>query len=155
MGRTAVAFATGLVLALLAASLPGRAEEGEDLVDVFPDAGTTRLERLLPEVAEATGRSILLDPTLPRTSPLEIAVTGGLAVPRERLFDTYRSVDPDPSGDGTFGGFEGDSSGAKIDFVFARGPWRVAAADILRRRRGDRDPSDHFPVTAELVLEGR
>jgi len=68
------------------------------------------------------------------------------------FIDTYRAVDPDPSGDGTFGGFQGDSSGAKIDFVFARGPWRVRSADILRRRGGDRDPSDHFPVTAHLTL---
>jgi len=56
---------------------------------------------------------------------------------------------------GTFGGFAGDSSGAKIDFVFARGHGHVRTADILRRRGGTRDPSDHFPVTARLVLEQR
>jgi endonuclease/exonuclease/phosphatase family metal-dependent hydrolase len=77
------------------------------------------------------------------------------AVRAAGFVDTYRAVDPDPSGDGTFGGFAGDSSGAKIDFVFARGPWRVRTADILRRRGGTRDPSDHFPVTARLVLEQR
>jgi len=69
--------------------------------------------------------------------------------------DTYRVVDPDPSGDGTFGAFRGDSTGDKIDFIFARGPWRITAADILRRRGGSRDPSDHFPVTARLVLDDR
>jgi endonuclease/exonuclease/phosphatase family metal-dependent hydrolase len=77
------------------------------------------------------------------------------AVRAAGFVDTYRAVDPDPSGDGTFGGFAGDSSGAKIDFVFVRGPWRVRTADILRRRGGTRDPSDHFPVTARLVLEQR
>jgi len=69
--------------------------------------------------------------------------------------DTYRVMDPDPTGDGTFGAFRGDSTGDKIDFIFARGPWRVTAADILRRRGGSRDPSDHFPATARLVLDDR
>jgi len=66
--------------------------------------------------------------------------------------DVYRTVDPDPAGDGTFGGFRGDSTGDRIDYIFARGGWTVRAADILRRRSGVRDPSDHFPVTARLRL---
>lgn len=69
--------------------------------------------------------------------------------------DTYRVVDADPAGDGTFASFQGDSTGAKIDYVWARGGWTVQAADILRRRAGHRDPSDHFPVTARLRLEQR
>jgi endonuclease/exonuclease/phosphatase family metal-dependent hydrolase len=64
--------------------------------------------------------------------------------------DTYRAVDPDSAGDGTFSGFRGDSTGAKIDHVLARGDWKVETADILRRRGGTRDPSDHFPVVATL-----
>lgn len=67
--------------------------------------------------------------------------------------DTYRAIDPDPAGDGTFGGFAGDSSGAKIDYILARGDWVVESADILRRRGGTRDPSDHFPVVARLKME--
>lgn len=66
--------------------------------------------------------------------------------------DTYRVVDTDPAGDGTFGGFRGDSTGDKIDYILARGGWTVEAADILRRRTGRRDPSDHFPVVARLRL---
>ena len=66
--------------------------------------------------------------------------------------DVYRVVDSDSSGDGTFGAFRGDSTGAKIDYIFARGGWTVEGADILRRRSGNRDPSDHFPVTARLTL---
>lgn len=69
--------------------------------------------------------------------------------------DTYRIVDADPAGDGTFGGFRGDSTGAKIDYILARGGWTVLEADILRRRSGVRDPSDHFPVTAHLTLQER
>ena len=67
--------------------------------------------------------------------------------------DTYRVVDPDPAGDGTFSEFLGDSTGAKIDYILMRGDWVVASADILRRRGGMRDPSDHFPVIARLSLQ--
>jgi endonuclease/exonuclease/phosphatase family metal-dependent hydrolase len=67
--------------------------------------------------------------------------------------DTYRVVDPDTAGDGTFGGFRGDSTGDKIDYILARGGWTVEAADILRRRSGTRDPSDHFPVVTRLTIE--
>jgi endonuclease/exonuclease/phosphatase family metal-dependent hydrolase len=67
--------------------------------------------------------------------------------------DTYRVIDPDSAGDGTFSGFRGDSTGAKIDYILARGEWVVEAADILRRRGGTRDPSDHFPVVATLRLD--
>jgi endonuclease/exonuclease/phosphatase family metal-dependent hydrolase len=69
------------------------------------------------------------------------------------FLDTYRVVDPDPAGDGTFGEYRGDSTGAKIDYILARGGWTVQSADILRRRRGARDPSDHFPVVARLRAE--
>ena len=79
----------------------------------------------------------------PAIEPLRVA----------RFRDTYRVLDPEGTGVGTFGGFRGDSTGAKIDYVFVRGPWTVVAADILRRRTGARDPSDHFPVTARLRLE--
>jgi len=66
--------------------------------------------------------------------------------------DTYRVVDTDPAGDGTFGAFRGDSTGAKIDYILARGGWTVRNADILRRRSGVRDPSDHFPVVARVTF---
>ena len=66
------------------------------------------------------------------------------------FLDTYRLIDSDPVGDGTFGEYRGDSTGAKIDYILARGGWTVEAADILRRRGGTRDPSDHFPVVARL-----
>ncbi len=66
--------------------------------------------------------------------------------------DTYRVVDTDPAGDGTFGAFRGDSTGAKIDYILTRGGWTVRNADILRRRSGVRDPSDHFPVVARVTF---
>jgi endonuclease/exonuclease/phosphatase family metal-dependent hydrolase len=66
--------------------------------------------------------------------------------------DTWRVRHPDAAFPGTFSAFRGDSTGPKIDYVFVRGPWDVADAAILRARPGGRDASDHFPVTALLIL---
>jgi len=53
---------------------------------------------------------------------------------------------------GTFNGFEGTTSGDKIDAVLASGEWQVVTAQIDRQQRLGRYPSDHFPVTAVLAL---
>jgi endonuclease/exonuclease/phosphatase family metal-dependent hydrolase len=74
------------------------------------------------------------------------------AVRNAGFVSAYRTQRPDDRWAGTFGGFAGDSSGPAIDHIFLRGPWEVRASDILRRRAGDRDPSDHFPVVARVVL---
>lgn len=66
--------------------------------------------------------------------------------------DTFRDRHAEARWVGTFNGFQGDSTGAKIDHIFVRGGWTVDAAAILRRRFDGRDPSDHFPVTARLRL---
>jgi endonuclease/exonuclease/phosphatase family metal-dependent hydrolase len=67
--------------------------------------------------------------------------------------DTFRVRHPDAMFPGTFSAFRGDSTGPKIDYVFARGPWDVADAAIVRARPGGRDASDHFAVTAVLLLK--
>lgn len=66
--------------------------------------------------------------------------------------DTFRDRHPEARWVGTFNGFQGDSTGAKIDHIFVRGAWTVEDAAILRRRFDGRDPSDHFPVTARLGM---
>lgn len=64
--------------------------------------------------------------------------------------DTYRAAHPEPKpNEGTFSGFRGKTSGARIDYVFTHG-FEVKAATIDRREREGRNPSDHFPVTADL-----
>jgi endonuclease/exonuclease/phosphatase family metal-dependent hydrolase len=68
------------------------------------------------------------------------------------LRDSFRVVHPDASPVGTFTGFTmGQVQGEKIDYIFVTQEWRVVDAAIIRTARGDRYPSDHFPVTATLT----
>jgi endonuclease/exonuclease/phosphatase family metal-dependent hydrolase len=67
------------------------------------------------------------------------------------MFDTFRDLHPDATEVGTFNGFEGATTGDKIDAVLASRDWAVLASDIIRTRRAGRYPSDHFPVLATLV----
>ncbi len=75
-----------------------------------------------------------------------------LESPEALLVDTFRLIHPMVGEVGTFNGFEGTTSGEKIDAVLASGGWEVVAAQIDRATRQGRYPSDHFPVTATLTL---
>lgn len=78
---------------------------------------------------------------------------GPEAPPSPRLVDTFRVRHPDATDVGTFTGFElGRTGGPKIDHIFVDSRIHVLEADIVRTRRDDRYPSDHFPVTARVVL---
>lgn len=52
--------------------------------------------------------------------------------------------------EGTFNGFRGDTTGAKIDFVFSRGMATQQSRIVRPRTAAGRDLSDHFPVIARL-----
>lgn len=69
-----------------------------------------------------------------------------------RLVDTFRVLHPKAKNVGTFGGFTGRTSGGKIDYVFTLPQTQVREATIVRDQRGGRYPSDHYPVTAEVVF---
>jgi endonuclease/exonuclease/phosphatase family metal-dependent hydrolase len=69
-----------------------------------------------------------------------------------RLFDTFRAVHPGAREVGTFNGFRGERDGPKIDAILASPAWRTLDAAIDRSHQDGRYPSDHFPVTATLVL---
>lgn len=77
------------------------------------------------------------------------------APPSPRLIDTFRFVRPEATAVGTFNGFTGDSSGAKIDAILVSPQWAILEADIVRTQEDGRYPSDHFPVTATLSLRRR
>jgi len=66
--------------------------------------------------------------------------------------DTFRVLHPDAEQVGTGGGFEGRVDGKKIDYIFVQPKSRVTAAEIIRTQRQGRFPSDHFPVTATVIL---
>lgn len=67
-----------------------------------------------------------------------------------RAIDTFRARHPEVKDVGTFNGFTGLTSGAKIDYIFASPETLTLEAGIVRTSREGRYPSDHFPVTAHL-----
>ena len=69
------------------------------------------------------------------------------------LVDTFREIHPEEQLVGTYNGFEGRASGARIDYIFVSPEFRTLDAAIVRTRREGRYPSDHFPVTSHLRLE--
>ena len=69
-----------------------------------------------------------------------------------RLVDTFRKMYPSDTTVGTFNGFTGNTSGEKIDAILISPEWSVRSARIDRTNSGGRYPSDHFPVTATLLL---
>ncbi len=69
------------------------------------------------------------------------------------MVDTFRILHPRQENVGTRSGFGGALDGSKIDYILAGPHIRVLEADIVRRGWEERRPSDHFPVTATLLIE--
>jgi len=70
------------------------------------------------------------------------------------LVDTFRVLHPDTKEIGTFHGFKGVPSTAKIDYILAQPETKVLRTEILRDNKDNRYPSDHFPVIAVIALPG-
>ena len=68
------------------------------------------------------------------------------------LIDTFRTLHPSADGVGTFGGFKGLQEGEKIDYVFVTPGTQILWAEIDRFSLNGRYPSDHYPVTATIIL---
>jgi endonuclease/exonuclease/phosphatase family metal-dependent hydrolase len=71
------------------------------------------------------------------------------------LVDTFRVLHPGKENVGTFNGFAGRISGEKIDYVFTDPSATVVSAEIVRTHRNSRYPSDHFPVSTELLFPAK
>jgi endonuclease/exonuclease/phosphatase family metal-dependent hydrolase len=68
------------------------------------------------------------------------------------LVDTFRLLHPEATEVGTFHSFTGDRSRDKIDYIFVQPGAEVLEAAILHDNENGRYPSDHYPVTATLLL---
>lgn len=68
------------------------------------------------------------------------------------LVDTFAVKSPKASETGTFHGWSGRKTSAKIDAVMVRSKdkARITAAAIIHNHQGNVYPSDHFPVTAAI-----
>lgn len=68
------------------------------------------------------------------------------------LVDPFRVLYPDATEVGTFNAFRGRRDGEKIDFILVEPETEVIEAAIDDHSENGRYPSDHFPVTATVVL---
>ncbi|HPC94248.1 MAG TPA: endonuclease/exonuclease/phosphatase family protein [Sedimentisphaerales bacterium] len=66
--------------------------------------------------------------------------------------DSFRRLHPEATEVGTFHAFKGTRSADKIDYIFVQPDAEVLEARILYDNVDGRYPSDHFPITARLVL---
>ncbi|MDI6449216.1 endonuclease/exonuclease/phosphatase family protein [Anaerobaca lacustris] len=66
--------------------------------------------------------------------------------------DSFRLLHPDATEVGTFNAFKGTRTGDKIDYIFVLPDAKVREARILYDNENGRYPSDHFPITARLIL---
>ncbi|MEM7234791.1 MAG: endonuclease/exonuclease/phosphatase family protein [Planctomycetota bacterium] len=80
------------------------------------------------------------------------ASEGGPNVPSPKFVDTFRVLHPAASDVGTFNSWRGRKTGSKIDYVLAPSWVRVLEASIVHDMKDGRCPSDHFPVSARLLI---
>ena len=69
--------------------------------------------------------------------------------------DTFRELHPSEEAL-TYHGFRGRGARSlgKIDYILRDDRWETIEAAVVRDGRDGRFPSDHFPMTAELLLRG-
>ncbi len=68
------------------------------------------------------------------------------------LIDSFRAHIPVASDEeGTGHGFRGTRTGGRIDWILHNSHFKTSAASIVSTKVQDRYPSDHFPVTANLI----
>ncbi len=78
-----------------------------------------------------------------------------VALKGDALRDSFREIHPSAGPAGTFNFFRGHNEGDKIDYVLCSEHWSVLSASIDRRQFDGRNPSDHYPVLADLRLRAR
>jgi endonuclease/exonuclease/phosphatase family metal-dependent hydrolase len=65
--------------------------------------------------------------------------------------DTFREIHPEATDIQTIHHYYEFSGPKKLDYILCDVRWEVVAADIVRAPAAGRLPSDHFPVTADLI----
>jgi endonuclease/exonuclease/phosphatase family metal-dependent hydrolase len=71
------------------------------------------------------------------------------------MIDVYRASHPVLGPDeGTRHGFSGRTNGPRIDWIVISTEFKPIESSIVHANRNGKYPSDHFPVTAVLKLNG-
>lgn len=88
----------------------------------------------------------------PDSEPHRILLTDG--DDGVRLLDAYRQIHPQRrSNEATWHGFSGAVEGSSIDWILCSPHFQVESCEIDRTHYEGRYPSDHFPVTAKVILD--
>ncbi|HET9444095.1 MAG TPA: endonuclease/exonuclease/phosphatase family protein [Acidimicrobiales bacterium] len=95
-----------------------------------------------------------LDPDLPRIVVGDLNAEPGSPVLAELESAGLRPALPADAPGGTSHRFSGSREGRRIDHVLVSGHFEVVAASVAHAVVGERLPSDHWPVVAELRLTG-
>jgi endonuclease/exonuclease/phosphatase family metal-dependent hydrolase len=66
--------------------------------------------------------------------------------------DSFRMINPDVKAASTFHGFNGGTTGDKIDYVMVPPRMQIPAAEIIRTNVNGKYPSDHYPINASVVV---
>jgi len=111
-------------------------------------------ERLM-ELSERLPTIVMGDLNAPEESPAISTLVGATDAAGGQLVDSYRKLNPKrtPS-ESTFNGWTGTLKGSRIDFILHSEQFKPTAAEIVRTSYDGRWPSDHYPVTATLRLNG-
>ncbi len=105
--------------------------------------------RNLDEPAIVTG-----DFNVGESNPAIATLVGPRSGGAPLMLDTFRVRYPDEKVVGTFNNFvAGQIDGDKIDYILVPPGTEVLAAEINRINRDGRYASDHFPVTARIILK--
>lgn len=88
----------------------------------------------------------------PAVLSLKAGITGDSDQTVLKMHDSFRVLHPKAEQAGTYHAFKGDSTGAKIDYVFVDDHFEVLEAGIIRKHRQNRYPSDHFPVVSRVCF---
>jgi endonuclease/exonuclease/phosphatase family metal-dependent hydrolase len=67
------------------------------------------------------------------------------------LIDAHRALHPRSPDENTHHGYGGSPRGPRIDWILASPHFKPLSATIVRHHHRGKYPSDHFPITAELV----
>ena len=109
------------------------------------------LARKVPEIAGGHYFIVTGDFNSSVASKPYLAMFGKSDDAKSVMIDTFRRISKNQDKpQGTFNGFKGTSSGARIDWIAASARFEITAAEIDKFEINGQYPSDHFPVTATL-----
>lgn len=112
------------------------------------------LSRKLSEIAKGVPAILVGDFNITEDNPAYAVLVRPDVHGAIRWIDSFRTMYPTRSPEeSSFHGFKGGATGARIDFIFHTSHFRATAAGIDRTERNGLWPSDHYPVTAVLVVE--